>query len=202
MRAPLSLFEKIEDALTVVEHVEDHRRAERREVGDEGTDRDLVAGDAHELAGDDANELGAPRRHDAGELLDRQHVRPLAVHAGDVLGAVDDGDVLVVRAPLGELLLGAVQVADDRDDVFDELAVEGDDEAQHAVGRRVLRPHVDDHLVELEALEVGALAGGGRLFDAPERELHGLVGLGCHELVRHADGSRRGRRSPCAADDR
>ena len=49
---------------------------------------------------------------------------------------------------------------------------------------------------------VGALAAGMRLVDAAQGELHGLVGLGCDELVRHAGGSRRGRRSPCAADAR
>ena len=142
------LLHEVEDDLAVAEHVEDHGGAQRREVGGERADRDQVAGDAHELAGDDADELRPPRDLDAGELLDRHDVGPLAVDAGEVLGAVDDRDVLEVGALLGQLLLAAVQVADDRDDVLDELAVEGDDEAQHAVRAGVLRPHVDDDLVE------------------------------------------------------
>ncbi len=196
------LLEQVEDDLAVAEHVEDHRRAQRREVGGERADGDEVAGDAHELADDDADELRPPRRPDAHELLDRHHVAPLAVHAGEVLGAVDDRDVLEVGALLGELLLAAVQVADHRDDVLDELAVQRDHQAQHAVRGRVLRPHVDDDLVEGEALDVRALAARRRLFDAAQRELHGLVGLGRVELVKHAGGSRSGRRSPCAAGGR
>jgi hypothetical protein len=118
------LLHEVEDDLAVAEHVEDHRRAERREVGGERADRHQVAGDAHELAGDDADELRPPRDLHAGELLDRHDVGPLAVDAGEVLGAVDDRDVLEVGALLGQLLLAAVQVADDRDDVLDQLAVE------------------------------------------------------------------------------
>ena len=196
------LFHEVEDELAVAEHVEDHGRAQRREVGGEGADRHQVAGDAHELAGDDADELRPPRDLHAGELLDRHDVGPLAVDAGEVLGAVDDRDVLEVGAPLGELLLAAVQVADDRDDVLDELAVEGDDQAQHAVRAGVLRPHVDDDLVELEAVDVGALAARRRFLDAAQRELHGLVRLRSLELVIHAGGSPRGRRSLCAAGGR
>ena len=51
-------------------------------------------------------------------------------------------------------------------------------------------------------LDVGALAAGGGFVDAPQGELDGLVGGACGELIRHAGGSRRGRRSLCAADDR
>ena len=196
------LLEEVEDVLAVAEHVEDHGGAERRQVGGEGADGDLVAGDAVELGHDDADELRAPRRADAGELLDGHHVAPLAVHAGHVLGAVDDGDVLVVRALLGELLFAAVQVADDGDDVLDELPVERDDQAQHAVRAGMLRPHVDDHFVEGQALDVGAFAAGRGLLDAPQRELDGLVGLGRGELVKHAGGSPRSRRSLCAAGAR
>ncbi len=196
------LLQEVEDVLAVAEHVEDHGGAERRQVGGEGAHRHLVAGDAHELAADDADELRAPRRPDPHQLLDGHHVAPLAVHAGEVLGAVDDGDVLVVGALLGELLLAAMQVADHRDDVLDELAVERDDEPQHAVRAGVLRPHVDDDFVEGQALDVGALAAGRGFFDAAQRELDGLVGLGRDELVKHAGGSPRGRRSPCAAGAR
>ena len=196
------LLHEVEDELAVAEHVEDHGRAERREVGGEGADRHQVAGDAHELAGDDADELRPPRDLHAGELLDRHDVGPLAVDAGEVLGAVHDRDVLEVGALLGQFLLAAMQVADDRDDVLDELAVEGDDQAQHAVRAGMLRPHVDDDLVEREAVDVGALAARRRFFDAAQGQLHGLVRLRSLELVIHAGGSPRGRRSLCATGGR
>jgi hypothetical protein len=177
-------------------------RAQRRQVGGERADGDLVAGDAVELGHEDADELRAPRGPDPGELLDRHDVAPLAVHPGDVLGTVDDRDVLEVGALLRELLFAAMQVADDGDDVLDELSVERDDQAQHAVRAGVLRPHVDDHFVEGETLDVGAFAAGRGLLDAPQSELDRLVGFGRGELVRHAGGSPRDRRSPCAAGAR
>ena len=152
-------LQQVEDGLAVAEHVEDHGRAQGRQVGGERAHGHQVAGDAVELADDDADELRAPRGPYAGQLLDRHDVAPLAVHAGDVLGAVRVRDVLEVGALLGDLLVAAVQVADHRDDVLDELAVQGDHEAQHAVRAGVLRAHVDDDLVELETVHVGAVAG-------------------------------------------
>ena len=195
-------LEQVEDLLAVAERVEDQGRAQGREVGGERADADLVAGDAVELGHDHADDFGAARGPDAGELLDRHDVAPLAVHAGDVLGAVDDRDVLVVGALLGDLLFAAMQVADHRDDVFDELAVEGDDEAQHAVRRGMLRPHVDDDLVEAQARHLAAPACRLGRGDAPQSQGHGFVGGRYGEGLRHAGGSRRSRRSLCAAGGR
>ena len=186
----------------MAEGVEHQGRAQGSEVGNEGAHADLVAGDAVELGHDDADELGAAGGLDAGELLDGADVAPLAVHAGDVLGAIGDRDVLVVGALFGELLFAAMQVADHRDDVFDELTVERDDETQHAVGRGMLGAHVDDDLVEGQTGHLAALVGLLGFVDAPQGQRHGFVGRGCREGVRHADGCRRYRRSPCAADGR
>ena len=81
--------------------------------------------------------------------------------------AVDQRGDLRVGAVLGELLVAAVHVADDRVGRDDALAVEAHDEAQRAVRRRVLRPDVEDHVagVELDVhLRVGevAVASSGR----------------------------------------
>ena len=54
--------------------------------------------------------------------------------------AVDQRGDLRVRAVLGELLVAAVHVADDRIGRDHALAVEAHDEPQRAVRRRVLRP--------------------------------------------------------------
>ncbi len=48
----------------------DEGRAEDAEVGAEGAEEHEVAGDAVELGQDDADVLGALRRHQAGQLLD------------------------------------------------------------------------------------------------------------------------------------
>ena len=64
--------------------------------------------------------------------------------------AVDQRGDLRVRADLGELLVAAVHVAADRLGPDDLLAVEADDDAQRAVGGRVLRADVEGHALGLE----------------------------------------------------
>ena len=70
------------------------------------------------------------------------------VHAGHVGGALDVGQLLA------RLLHAGVQVADDRLGAQHRLAVELEHEPQHAVGRGVLGPHVDDHRLVVAALDV------------------------------------------------
>jgi hypothetical protein len=53
---------------------------------------------------------------------------------------------------LGVLLKAAVQVADVGPGVFNNLPIGLDFQAQHAVGARVLRPHVNRHDVALETV--------------------------------------------------
>ena len=47
----------------------------------------------------------------------------------------------------GALLDTGVQVTDDGAGLFDRLALELEDQPEHAVGRGVLRPHVDDDVL-------------------------------------------------------
>ena len=60
----------------------------------------------------------------------------------------------MIRELLGRLLHAGVQVPDDRLRAQDGLAVELHHEAQHAVRRRVLRAHVDDHGLVVETFDV------------------------------------------------
>jgi hypothetical protein len=91
----------------------------------------------------------AQRHVDAEELLDRHHVRVLVAHHRHVVEAVHVRHALEVRARLGELLGGAMQEADVRVGALDHLAVELEHEAQHAVGRRVLRPEIHRVVADL-----------------------------------------------------
>ena len=84
--------------------------------------------------------------------------RPLVEQRADVLERVDVADGLVVVGVLAELLDAAVEVAEDRVEVDDLLAVELEDDPQHAVGRRVLRAHVDEHLAVAERVELAPRA--------------------------------------------
>ena len=62
---------------------------------------------------------------------------------GEVVHPLDDGDGLPVALVLGRLLDARVDVADDRLEVADDLALERGEQAQHAVRGGVVRPEVD-----------------------------------------------------------
>ncbi len=128
------------------------------------------------------------RHHHADPLRARRHLdveqpfRCEAVHelVGDRRGVVharDVGRTLDVRELLAGLLHTGVQVADHRFDLQDLFAVELHHEPQHAVGRRVLRTHVDDHRVAEIVLRPHASARDDDLSCARPVQLLGtLVG--------------------------
>ena len=122
-----------------------------------------MAGDPVELGREDPDVLGAARHLDVEQLLEGHDRRPLAEQRADVLERVEVGDRLVVVGVLAQLLDAAVEVAEDRVEVDDLLAVELEDDPQHAVGRRVLRPHVDEHLAVAERVELGLALGPRRV---------------------------------------
>jgi hypothetical protein len=101
-----------------------------------------VVQDARDLIEHGADVLRAQRRRDAEQTLDGHHIRVLVAHHRDIVEPVHVADRLVERLRLGELLGGAVQQADVRVGLLDDLAVELEHETQHAVGRRVLRTEV------------------------------------------------------------
>ncbi len=97
------------------------------------------------------------------ELLVGHHRRPLAEERADVLEGVHVGDRVVVVRVLAELLHPAVEVAQDRVDVDDPLAVDLEHDPQHAVGRWVVRSDVDEHLAVAEGVELGLAFRPGRV---------------------------------------
>ena len=105
--------------------------------------------DAVQLDGDDADVFGPQRHLDAGELFHRHRPGVVVVHRRQIVEAIGVADVLVVGEVLADLLLAAMQIAQVRDGFEHHLAVGAQDDAQHAVGGRVLRAHVDEHLFGL-----------------------------------------------------
>ena len=105
--------------------------------------------DAVQLDGDDADVLGPQRHFDVGELFHRHRPGVVVVHRRQVVQAVGVADVLVVGEVLGDLFLAAMQVAEVRHGFEHHLAVGAQDDAQHAMGGRMLRAHVDEHLFGL-----------------------------------------------------
>ncbi len=104
---------------------------------------------AADLGVEDADQLGALRDRKPQELLGGEAEGVLLVHRRDVVEAVEIADGLQIRLGLDQLLGAAVQEADVRVDALDELAVELEHEAQHAVRRRVLRPEIQVERADL-----------------------------------------------------
>ncbi len=101
----------------------------------------------------DADDLGAGRDLDAHEPLDGDGVAQVVAHGGEVVGAVGVGQEVLVPDGLALLLEAGVQVAEVGVGGDDGLAVELDDDAQHAVGGGVVGAHVENHV----AVGVGLL---------------------------------------------
>ena len=87
---------------------------------------------------------------DRAELLDADDEGDLVGEPGYPVDAVDERCDLGVGADFRELLVSAMHVADDRFDIDDALTVDIRDEAEHTVGRRVLRADVERHVRRLE----------------------------------------------------
>jgi hypothetical protein len=119
----------------------------RADVHGHRAERDHVAGDAVQLARDDAQVLGALRDLDVHQLLAGRGPALVREHRRDVVDAVGVRHVALVGATLADLLDGAVQVAHVGHGLADDLAVRLDDEAEHPVRGRVVRTHVQGHLL-------------------------------------------------------
>ncbi len=67
----------------------------------------------------------------------------LLVHRRDIVEPVEIGHRLQIGLVLDQLFGAAVEQADMRIDALDDLAVELQHQAQHAVRGRMLRPEID-----------------------------------------------------------
>jgi hypothetical protein len=89
------------------------------------------------------HQLAAPRHLDAEQLLHRHAEHMLLRHRRRVVEAVEIRNRLQIGLVLDQLLGTAMQEPDMRIGALDHLAVEVEQQAQHAVGRWVLRPEID-----------------------------------------------------------
>src|SRR5690606_443690 len=120
----------------------------------------------------------------AEQLLHRQAVGGLVEDRRQVVHPGHERRALGPGAELEVLLDAGVQVADDRPHLGDGLALQLQHQAQHPVGGRVLRPHVDD-----DGLLVDRVAPADALVpvaagDGEDPTLRGLV-AGCVAWTGH-----------------
>ena len=140
------------DVLEVAQHlfalapaVEHHRH--RADVHAVRRLEQQVRRHAVELDEHHADPRRAWRHVDVEQPLDRHAVDELVRERRRVVHARDVGAALHVRELLAGLLHAGVEVTDHRLDAQHFFGVELHHEPQHAVRRRVLRTHVDDHRV-------------------------------------------------------
>jgi hypothetical protein len=109
------------------------------------------------------------------QLLHTEAVDELIEQRRDVVHPGDEGRPLRPRPELGVLLDAGVQVADHGPGVGDRLPVELQHQSQHAMGRGVLRAHIDDQalVVEVRAAEHRVPVAAG---DVVDPSLGGLAG--------------------------
>ncbi len=101
-----------------------------------------------DLVEQDPDELGAFRNLDAEQVFDREDVGVLLRERRDVIEAIEIAYALNVGSVFDQLFGAAVQEADVRIGPLDHLAVQLQDQPEHAVRRGMLRPEV--HAVALE----------------------------------------------------
>ena len=92
------------------------------------------------------------------ELFRREAEGVLLVHRRDVIEPVEIRDRLQIGLVLDQLLGAAVQQADVRIDALDDLAVELEHKAQHAMRGRMLRAEVDGEVAEILGHQVPPFA--------------------------------------------
>ena len=114
----------------------------------------------------DARELTANRAHimaplgnvisDAQQLFDGEHVMHVVRQRREVVQPIRVRDELVVSHVLGDFFIAAMEEAHVRIRAGNLLAIELNFQPQHAVGRRMRRPHVQHHFLADRLLRAGS----------------------------------------------
>ena len=139
-----------------------HHRRHRPRVQPHRTHIKQVAGNAVQFAQDDADVLGPFRYFQPHQLLNGHAVGQLVVEIADVVHPVEQRYHLVVLLALAQLLGAAMQIADVRLDINDFFAVHPQHHPKYAVGRGMLRPHIEQHLYGLGTGVAASAVAGGR----------------------------------------
>ena len=122
---------EVVDLLALSEGVEED--GDRPDVHGAGPETEEVGRDAGHLAADDADRLASGREFPTHQFFDSQGVGDVVGEGGEVVESVRVGDELVVLHVLGDLLVAAMQVADHRLGLHDQLAVEVEDDLEDPV---------------------------------------------------------------------
>ena len=135
------LLGQIVNHLAVLEGVE--KDGHRPDVHGVSPDAKQVRRNAGQLTADHPDGLAAWRQFPAHQFFHRQRISHVVGQRGEVIEPVRVGHELVVLHVLRDLLVATVEITDIRVGLGNNLAVQLEHDAQHAVRRRVRRTHVD-----------------------------------------------------------
>ena len=126
-----------------------------------GAEPDEVRIQAREFSQQDPDPLRTLGNLELQQFFDGQAVAKVVCHGAEVVDAVGEGNHLLVELGFAGLFDSGVQVADFGIEADHDLAVNFQDQPQHAVGRWMLRPHVEDHVLVFGSLRSRNFEDGG-----------------------------------------
>ena len=154
MRAPADGFNDAERALAIVEGEEDRRHLS--EILRERAIPDQVADDAKQFRQHHADDLGARRDVDSGQLLHCREIGQVVHHAAQVIHAIGVRNVGVPGLALTHLFGAAVVEADFGNGIDDLFAIELQSDAQDTVRARMLGAEIEKHEIRAVAFATHA----------------------------------------------
>jgi hypothetical protein len=103
--------------------------------------------DAGQLGEKDANPDGTLGDFEAEELFDCQAVAEIICERSEIVDAIGEGHDLLVKLGLAGFLDAGVKITDFRIEANNDFAVDFEHKAENAMGGRVLRSHIKDHVL-------------------------------------------------------
>ncbi len=140
---PREHLEDAQNLFALAEAVEED--AHRADVDGVRAQPHQMAVQAREFRQHHARPLRERRNFEAQQLFRRQAVHQVVRKRRQVVDAVRQRHALLIGLDLEFLFDAGMQIADIRSGFEDRFAVEFQQQTQHAMGRRVLRPHVEHH---------------------------------------------------------
>ena len=162
-------FDQIINLFALGEGVQENRQ--RADIHRERAQPEQMRGDAGEFAADDADVLAARRQVlvDPVQFFHRERVGDVVGQRREIIQPIRVGDELGVGHVLGDFFIAAMEITDVGSGLGDDLAVQFQHDAQHAVRGGMRRPHVQDHFLALHVRQFRRRRGhgsGGRGSDA------------------------------------
>jgi hypothetical protein len=111
------------------------------------TEPDEVRVDAGQLSEEDADPYGTFWNFKSEKFLDGEAVTEVVGEWAEVVDTISEGHNLLIELGLAGFLNTGVEITDFGIETDDDFPVDLEHEAEHAVGGRVLRSHVKDHVL-------------------------------------------------------